>query len=1012
MLAPTWLLLGEFSGAFAHVCETQRGVIALSVDLREPEREGLHFCGAFHEVIDLVAWDFVAAWPNCTHTAYSNGALRVGKSLDGRAFWGHVGVLYTLLAGKANGRMVEQPDSDFGRLFPTRRVRCQTDWYGDAHSKTVVLYLIGVDLSKLPSERARALGATAEPPSSHLRRPAHWEFPDAEARDRFRSSWEHFPLFMAALVACLQIVNSPPTAPSFEEGLESFSCAWHDAGWPVPEGYELCSDGLPVSTAAREYQALRGPGDGRRPSSVIPRSRRAGLQASAARRALSDEQGWPAERVLPDQTTLGGLAAAQVVTLADLSANGVALFFIATLMQPLVFAHVNGLDVLGAELPVGVARATPMRLLERWAELAFSLSAAACTFMIGRYGEAGPRVGVCLLPFLPPPADVVRSAAERRARLRRGATFLWCTLACMAGTPLADPIARALAGVGAFAGPVMYTADALHEGELINPVFRVGASPVASMMGMRPISYDRLSVGHWMLQDAHYQQLLRRELELGAQAGEVLLEGWAERIQPPPQELLDLVQIQLPDMLAADLLSMPYSPMYEPPKTAYLPRMPAQLPFVAPSCVLSAMELLTEGARGRVHAWLTRVLDQLVCIELQQPDCELRRPHPLVLGQEAMLPWARGRVWDFTFERAPCAVLLDMTLPIDTHLNLDFLRRRLAEYPDQNMLSHLVEGVRFEADVELQSVLVPHLISLPKGFTSVRNELYRLQTLGWYRFFDRLPFWPIYLNGQGATSRKLEERYRRTTECGGPRRPTFDEAGLRALSINEAALVRHMPAWYHFRHDPPWLKYLQDRQLDKPLEWGMPSGRPREIKPTLTAVMRDLSILLAAARQLEEPLYVFGDDAKDYFNQLAMASEEWWKVGVVFLHADDLAAPRSAGERLFFVSERRLGFGASPSSNIAQRFSEALLHLLREDMDAAEASLPPDTRPSAERWRAARSSIRRDSEAEQRAQLRLYFAHMYTDDPIVGVVGVRRAIRLVLTWKRLVTELRLIMAIP
>jgi hypothetical protein len=37
---------------------------------------------------------------------------------------------------------------------------------------------------------------------------------------------------------------------------------------------------------------------------------------------------------------------------------------------------------------------------------------------------------------------------------------------------------------------------------------------------------------------------------------------------------------------------------------------------------------------------------------------------------------------------------------------------------------------------------------------------------------------------------------------------------------------------------------------------------------------------------------------------------------------------------------------------------------------------------------------------------------MYTDDPIVGVVGVRRAIRLVLTWKRLVTELRLIMAIP
>jgi hypothetical protein len=357
-------------------------------------------------------------------------------------------------------------------------------------------------------------------------------------------------------------------------------------------------------------------------------------------------------------------------------------------------------------------------------------------------------------------------------------------------------------------------------------------------------------------------------------------------------------------------------------------------------------------------------------------------------------------------------VLLDVTLPIETHLNLPFLRKRLAGYPDQNLVSNLLEGIRFEADVELQTVLVPHLISLPKGFTSVRNELYRLQTLGWYRFFDHLPFWPIYLNGQGATARKLETRYRRTTECGGPRRPTLDGSGLRALSINEAASVRHMPAWYKHRHDPPWLKYMQERELADPLEWGMPSRRPPEIKPTLSMVMRDLSILLAAARRLEEPLYIFGDDAKDYFNQLAIASEDWWKFGVVFIHADEITAPRSAGERLFFVSERRLGFGARPSSNIAQRFSEALLHLLREDMDAAEGMLPVDARPSAERWRAARSAIRRARTDEQRAQLRLYVVHMYTDDPIMAVVGVDRALRLLRLWARLTVELGLIMAIP
>jgi hypothetical protein len=81
-------------------------------------------------------------------------------------------------------------------------------------------------------------------------------------------------------------------------------------------------------------------------------------------------------------------------------------------------------------------------------------------------------------------------------------------------------------------------------------------------------------------------------------------------------------------------------------------------------------------------------------------------------------------------------------------------------------------------------------------------------------------------------------------------------------------------------------------------------------------------------------------------------------------------------------------------------------------MDAAEGMLPVDARPSAERWRAARSAIRRARTDEQRAQLRLYVVHMYTDDPIMAVVGVDRALRLLRLWARLTVELGLIMAIP
>ena len=58
--------------------------------------------------------------------------------------------------------------------------------------------------------------------------------------------------------------------------------------------------------------------------------------------------------------------------------------------------------------------------------------------------------------------------------------------------------------------------------------------------------------------------------------------------------------------------------------------------------------------------------------------------------------------------------------------------------------------------------------------------------------------------------------------------------------------------------------------------------------------MRDLAILRAAAHLLHEPVYLFGDDAKDYFSQLAMAPECWWLLGIVFLTPSQLEERRQA----------------------------------------------------------------------------------------------------------------------
>eukprot|EP00965_Chrysotila_dentata_P019903 659472-Pleurochrysis_carterae.AAC.1 len=88
-----------------------------------------------------------------------------------------------------------------------------------------------------------------------------------------------------------------------------------------------------------------------------------------------------------------------------------------------------------------------------------------------------------------------------------------------------------------------------------------------------------------------------------------------------------------------------------------------------------------------------------------------------------------------------------------------------------------------------------------------------------------------------------------------------------------------MPA--HFAGDtrPRFLAWLRSKHLPRSAAQSDEDSRrrskwPHELKPTLTDVMRDLCVLKAAAFALRQPLYIFGDDAADYFNQLAMAPED------------------------------------------------------------------------------------------------------------------------------------------
>lgn len=165
---------------------------------------------------------------------------------------------------------------------------------------------------------------------------------------------------------------------------------------------------------------------------------------------------------------------------------------------------------------------------------------------------------------------------------------------------------------------------------------------------------------------------------------------------------------------------------------------------------------------------------------------------------------------------------------------------------------------------------------------------------------------------------------------------------------------------------------------------------------------------------MQEPVYFFGDDVKDFSNHFVHAAEVHHLMDTIFLDNGDLEQATQYGHEkgsLVFVHERRMGFGLHPNSIVAQDFSEALNSMLHEDIDSFEDPLllESDPRPSVKAWLAERRAVEVEKGGHKR---RLYFVAMYCDDSIIGVVGARRAVRILKQWRRLTQQVGLIMAIP
>jgi hypothetical protein len=254
-------------------------------------------------------------------------------------------------------------------------------------------------------------------------------------------------------------------------------------------------------------------------------------------------------------------------------------------------------------------------------------------------------------------------------------------------------------------------------------------------------------------------------------------------------------------------------------------------------------------------------------------------------------------------------------------------------------------------------------------------------------------------------------------EAGAPRKATADTEGKPVIPFNEAAKMKP-GSTYISRELRPNNYVKQERE------------RERELKPKVSDMMVDNNVLqyasILASQDGEEdwetaPL-MFTDDAASYFHQFTVASQEWWKMCVLYMRLSDgqmdpsVSAEREATTAKLdkavphmYATEYVLAMGLVMSSNVAQRAANMIMDLFVKHAlvveDAFDSTTPPGSNVS--EWKQHRRQTL--SEARTR-QDRLFSNSMYTDDAGIQALGVSRLVRMIKVWYFVTVSINLKMA--
>ena len=258
---------------------------------------------------------------------------------------------------------------------------------------------------------------------------------------------------------------------------------------------------------------------------------------------------------------------------------------------------------------------------------------------------------------------------------------------------------------------------------------------------------ERAFQSEWL----EHERSLKQMSELLNEDGSRDMLEWEQRLGPTdmadfpanlrrPADKLDWCRLDIPD---------PHTPV----ATEWQP-LPAKLDLPlrpAPQGWLTAVRPeYRRAAKDRVGAFQKKLTLWM--------GGEAERPDATVIPGSWLEYWVFQSPHEF-HSRPVYATPVDMANPSKSHLNLCFYQDQGEQYPDQELLSFLVLGVRYKADIPIQIVLQPHLQSFLPVQDKYLDEAARFILRGWTVQSQQLLIVPFFSSACGSVCRPLAGRW-------------------------------------------------------------------------------------------------------------------------------------------------------------------------------------------------------------------------------------------------------------